>query len=71
MRESHRRQSRPLVPPAWTPLSLSAALGVHRGVIDAAIKKGDLGPVYRIGVRRFIVTDDVISWLRRQQRVSP
>lgn len=70
MPKSHKRQSRPIFPPAWTVAGLSAALGIKRTVIDEARRSGELGPFYKIGLRSFVLTESVISWIKSHRRAS-
>lgn len=62
-----RRQPRPLFPIAWTALALADSLGVHRRVILDALRTGEL-IAHRIGVRRFILTEDVVKWIRNHRK---
>lgn len=77
MSASHKRQRRPLFPPAWTVKSLADALRVDRGVIYAALKIGDL-IAYRItGKRAVILTGSadepgtVVHWIKQHRKVKP
>lgn len=64
MPKSHKRQGRPIMPPAWTINSLCDALGMDRAIAYAAKRADELGPFYRIGVRKYVTTEDVIRWIK-------
>jgi excisionase family DNA binding protein len=70
MSASHKRQRRPLFPPAFTVKGLADALHVDRNVIYEAIRAGEL-IAYQIGSRRFIVTENIVSWIKSHKRVTP
>ena len=61
MPKSHKRQRRPLMPPAFTINSLCDALGIDRKIAYAAQRSGELGPFYRIGLRSFVLKERVIT----------
>ena len=69
MTKTHKRQKRPLLPPAWTVNGLCDALGIKRELVYAALRSGDLVS-HKIGVRRFILTGSadepgsVINWIK-------
>lgn len=65
---SHKRQPRPIFPPAFTVKALADSLGIRRAVIDDAKRDGALGPFFKIGVRSFVCTEDVVRWIRSQKR---
>lgn len=58
------RQRRPIMPVAMNVALIAESIGIRRADVYAAIKAGELGPVYRKGVRRLILTSDVIAWIR-------
>ncbi len=64
------RMKRPIAPPAMTVALIAECLGIDRHVVYAAIKAGELGPVYQKGVRRVILTSDVIAWIKTWRVVS-
>jgi predicted site-specific integrase-resolvase len=55
------RQRRPIMPVAMTVRLVAESLGIDRNVVYAAVRAGELGPVYQKGVRRVILTGDVIA----------
>lgn len=58
------RQRRPIFPPAWTIKGLCDTLSIDRTIAYAAKSNGELGPFYRIGVRKYVTTEDVIRWIK-------
>lgn len=64
MPKSHKRQRRPLMPPAWTINALCDALGIDRKIAYAARRSGELGPFHRIGQRSFVLTENVVAWIK-------
>lgn len=63
-----KREHRPLMPPAWTIHMLCDALGIDRTIAYAAKRAGELGPFYRIGLRKYVTTEDVIRWIKSQPK---
>jgi excisionase family DNA binding protein len=63
------RQPEPTMPPAYTPDSLAAAIGVSAKTIRNAIARGDLAAVKR-GGRWLISVDAVDAWVRPAHQVS-
>ena len=60
------RERRPLFPCAWSVGALAASLGLDRKVIYAAINAAEL-TVHRIGLKRLILTEDVVAWIKSKR----
>lgn len=56
-------RERRLFPIAMTVSECAAQLHVHRRVIYAGIRLDGL-PLYTKGVRKFLLTADVVAWIR-------
>ncbi len=56
-------RQRQLYPIAVTVAELADSIGVDSALIYTAIKLRRL-PVFRVGVRRLILVEDAVSWLR-------
>ena len=67
MPQSRTRQRRPLFPLAWTVKGLADSLSLDRGVIYAALAAGEL-VAHRVGIKRLILTEDVVAWIKRQKK---
>lgn len=65
---SHARQPRPLFAPAWTVATLAGALSLDPKVLYAAKAAGSLGPFYKIGVRSYVTTEDVVRWIKSHKK---
>lgn len=57
------RQRRPIMPLAMPVKLVAESLGIDRNVVYAAVRNKEL-TVYCKGVRRLILTIDVIDWIR-------
>jgi Helix-turn-helix domain len=64
------RLRRPIAPPAMSVGLIAECLSLDRNVVYAAVRSGELGPVYQKGVRRVILTSDVIAWIKTWRVVS-
>lgn len=70
MSASHKRQRRPLFPPAFTVKSLADALHIDRGVVYCALRTGDL-IAFKVGSRNFILTENIVEWIKSHKKVTP
>ena len=57
-------RERRLYPIAMTVSECAEQLHLERKVIYEAIRTEGL-PIYRRGVRRYLLTDDILHWIRR------
>lgn len=62
-----RERRNALFPVAISPARAAEALDVHRKMITAAIKSGEL-PVYCHGLKRRILIEDLVAWIRHTWR---
>lgn len=64
------RQRRPIMPVAMNVALIADSLGIRRADVYAAIKASELGPVYQRGLRRVILTELVVQWIKSYWRVT-
>ena len=60
--KDHRRMR--LLPLALSPKNTARFLGVSAEIVYAAGRAGEF-PIYKIGVKRFILVEDTLRWVRR------
>jgi excisionase family DNA binding protein len=53
-----------LFPIALSVEKLGEAIGIHKRILLAAIRAGEL-PVLKIGAKRRVLIEDAVAWLRR------
>ncbi|WP_456796832.1 helix-turn-helix domain-containing protein [Bradyrhizobium sp. USDA 4473] len=49
---------------ALSPTQTATALGLHTDVVYAAIRNGELGPLYQHGSKNRLLASDVEAWVR-------
>ena len=56
--------ARRIFPVAVTIAELAASMGLDRNKISEAVRLQRL-PIYRVGVKRLVIVQDAVEWLRR------